>query len=52
MTGDPLLDELLADSDTNPETWEQGEPLDEDRAREAEDRFWEEDWDHPEEWRS
>jgi len=30
---------------------EGGEGFDEDEIREAEDRFWEDDWDEPEEWR-
>jgi len=49
MTDDPVLRDILAQSDT----WEadEGEPLDEDEIREAEDRFWEQEWDRPEDWR-
>jgi hypothetical protein len=48
ITGDPLLREILSESDA----WdEDDEPLDEDRIREEEDRFWAEEWDQPEDWR-
>lgn len=48
ITGDPLLREILSERDA----WEEDEePLDEDRIREEEDRFWAEEWDPPEDWR-
>lgn len=48
ITGDPLLREILSEGDG----WaEEDEPLDEDRIREEEDRFWSEEWDRPEDWR-
>lgn len=48
VVGDPLLKEILPDG----AAWDDDdEPLDEDRARAEEDRFWDEDWDEPEEWR-
>ncbi len=49
MTDDPVLRDILAQSDTGPE--EEGEPLDEEEIREAEDQFWEQEWDQPEDWR-
>lgn len=49
MTDDPVLRDILAQSDTGPE--EGGDPLDEEEIREAEDRFWEQEWDQPEDWR-
>jgi hypothetical protein len=49
MTDDPVLKEILARGDAPP--LEEDEPLDEEAAREAEDRFWEEEWDRPEDWR-
>ncbi len=50
MTDDPVLREILAESDTWPEE-EEADPLDEEEIREAEDRFWEQEWDRPEDWR-
>lgn len=48
ITGDPLLREILEEG----EGWDDDEePLDEERAREEEDRFWAEEWDRPEDWR-
>ncbi len=48
MTDDPLLREILAESDADiPED----PPLDEDAIREAEDDFWSESWDQAEDWR-
>jgi len=49
MTDDPVLRDILARSDAGPE--EEGDPLDEEEIREAEDRFWEQEWDQPEDWR-
>jgi len=49
MTDDPVLRDILAQSDTGPE--EEGDPLDEEEIREAEDRFWEQEWDQPGDWR-
>jgi hypothetical protein len=47
-SGDPVLDEILAGGGG---TWEEDDdPLDEDRIREEEDRFWEREWDEPDEW--
>jgi hypothetical protein len=43
---DAFLKELLGG-----EGGAEDEGVDEDEIREAEDRFWEEDWDEPEEWR-
>lgn len=48
MTDDPLLREILSESGARgPEA----EPLDEDAIREAEDEFWSQEWDEPEDWR-
>lgn len=50
MTDDPLLRRILAESDADrPGDWEP--PLDEEAIREAEDEFWSESWDQPEDWR-
>ncbi len=49
MTDDPVLRDILARSDAGPE--EEGDPLDEEEIREAEERFWEQEWDQPEDWR-
>lgn len=50
VVDDEVLDRILGEGRVEfgeePE-----EPLDEEAAREAEDRFWEEDWDEPEEFR-
>lgn len=48
MTDDPVLRDILSGSDAHDED---AEPLDEDRIREEEDRFWEQEWDDPDEWR-
>ena len=48
MTDDPLLREILGQGGA------QGPdepPLDEDAIREAEDEFWSQEWDQPEDWR-
>ena len=50
MTDDPVLREILSESDAWPED-EDTDPLDEEEIREAEDRFWEQEWDRPEDWR-
>lgn len=48
MTDDPVLRDILAQQDrSSPDD----PPLDEEEAREAEDRFWAEEWDRPEDWR-
>ncbi len=41
---DELLRSLLQEGEEDPE------PLDEDEIRKAEDEFWDEPWDDPEEW--
>jgi hypothetical protein len=48
MTDDPVLREILSQKDGEPDP---APPLDEDEIREAEDQFWEEEWDRPEDWR-
>jgi hypothetical protein len=48
MTDDPVLREILSQQDGEPDP---APPLDEDEIREAEDQFWEEEWDRPEDWR-
>jgi hypothetical protein len=48
-TDDPLLRELLGEAASGYD--EGSDPLDEERARAEEDRFWDEGWDEPEEWR-
>ncbi len=48
MTDDPVLREILSQQDGEPDL---APPLDEDEIREAEDQFWEEEWDRPEDWR-
>ena len=48
-TDDPLLHELLGGADRGHD--DRSAPLDEELAREEEERFWNESWDEPEEWR-
>jgi hypothetical protein len=49
ITGDdPVLEEILSGG----EGWrEDDEPLDEEHIRDEEDRFWEQEWEDPEDWR-
>lgn len=47
---DEVLDRILGEGRVEfSESGPDDDPLDEDAAREAEDRFWDEDWDEPEE---
>lgn len=43
---DEVMRRILEEGEAVPE---EDEPLDEERIREAEDRFWDEEWDRPEE---
>ena len=46
LVTDEVLRRILEEGAVSPDD---DEPLDEDRIREAEDRFWDEEWDRPEE---
>jgi hypothetical protein len=46
LVTDEVMRRILEEGDVSPDD---DEPLDEDRIREAEDRFWDEEWDRPEE---
>ncbi|TVP74915.1 MAG: hypothetical protein EA352_09530 [Gemmatimonadales bacterium] len=52
VVSDEVLDQILGEGrvELSEPGYDDG-PLDEEAAREAEDRFWEEDWDEPEEFR-
>jgi hypothetical protein len=45
VVSDEVLRRILEEGAVSPE---EEEPLDEDAARDAEDRFWDETWDEPE----
>jgi len=46
LVTDEVMRRILEEGHLDPD---EDEPLDEDRIREAEDRFWDEEWDRPEE---